>query len=288
MEYALEIRNLTKKYDGFCLDGLNFTLPNGCIMGLVGENGAGKSTTMKLILDMIRPDTGTIQVLGRDHIEASGQIKEEVGVVLDEAGYPDCLTAKQIGKIMEHTYQNWDNAVYNGYLKQLKLPSGKEFGELSRGMRMKLGIAVALSHHPRLLLLDEATSGLDPVVRDEVVDMFSEFTRDEGHSILISSHIVSDLEKLWDYIAFLHKGRLLLCEEKDVLLEQYVMLHTTAAEMAFINPVAIKGKKESAYGVEAIVRRDAVPAGKKISPIGIEELFIFMIKQQEHLSSGRK
>ena len=273
MEYALEIRNLTKKYDGFCLDGLNFTLPNGCIMGLVGENGAGKSTTMKLILDMIRPDTGTIQVLGRDHIEASGQIKEEVGVVLDEAGYPDCLTA---------------NAVYNGYLKQLKLPSGKEFGELSRGMRMKLGIAVALSHHPRLLLLDEATSGLDPVVRDEVVDMFSEFTRDEGHSILISSHIVSDLEKLCDYIAFLHKGRLLLCEEKDVLLEQYVMLHTTAAEMAFINPLAIKGKKESAYGVEAIVRRDAVPAGKKISPIGIEELFIFMIKQQEHLSSGRK
>ena len=281
MEQALEIKNLTKSYSGFCLDGLNLTLPSGCIMGLIGENGAGKSTTMKLILNMVHQDSGTIQVLGKHQEEDSQAIKEEVGVVLDEAGYPECLTAKQIGRMMTHTYQNWDKDVYDGYIKQLRIPWDREFGELSRGMRMKLSIAVAMSHHPRLLLLDEATSGLDPVVRDEVVEMFGEFTRDERHSILISSHIVSDLEKLCDYIAFLHKGRLLLCEEKDILLEQYVMFHGTASEVSAIRPSAIKGKKESAYGVEAIVRRDAVPAGARLTPISIEELFIFMIKQRE-------
>ena len=144
---------------------------------------------------------------------------------------------------------------------------------------MKLGIAVAMSHHPKLLILDEATNGLDPVVRDEVLDMFSEFTRDETHAVLISSHIVSDLEKICDYIAFLHKGKLLLCEEKDVLLEQYGILHCTAEQLRELNPAAIRGKKESAYGVEAIVQRDAIPLGMNISPVSIEELFVFMAKE---------
>ena len=195
---AIDIKGLTKTYADFTLSNLNLTLPSGCIMGLVGENGAGKSTTVKLILDIIKKDSGSIKILGKDNQEDIKCIKEEIGVVLDEVGFPDCLTAAQIGKIMENTYQNWDNAVYGDLLKKLSMPTKKMFQEYSRGMKMKLGIAVALSHHPKLLILDEATNGLDPVARDEVVDMICEFTRDESHAVLVSSHIVTDLEKICD------------------------------------------------------------------------------------------
>lgn len=278
---ALEIKNLTKTYSDFRLNNLNLTLPSGCIMGLIGENGAGKSTTIKLILDIIHRDSGSITILGRDNRENISLTKEEVGVVMDEVGFPECLTAKQVAKIMKHTYKNWDDAAYGKYLKDFSLPMNKEFADFSRGMKMKLGIAVAMSHHPKLLLLDEATGGLDPVVRDEVVDMLGDFTREESHSILMSSHIVSDLEKLCDYIAFLHKGELLLCEEKDVLLERYGVLHCTAEELRELDRAAVKGKRENAYGVEAMVERAAVPAGMSVSPIGIEELFIFMVKGEK-------
>lgn len=276
---AIEIRGLRKVYDGFELAGIDLTLPSGCIMGLIGENGAGKSTTIKLILDMIQGDGGTVTLLGKDSRERSALTREDIGVVLDEMGYPDCLTVKQVNKMMKGIYRNWQEEVYFGYIKKLGLPENKEFKDFSRGMKMKLGIAVALSHNSKLLILDEATSGLDPVVRDQVVDMFLDFTREEDHSILISSHIVSDLEKLCDYIAFLHKGRLLLCEEKDVLLEQFGILHCTREQLMEIEPSAIKGKKETAYGVEVIVRRDAVPEGFSLSPVGIEELFVFMVKE---------
>jgi len=276
---ALEIRGLTKEFDGFKLDNLNLTLPNGCIMGLIGENGAGKSTTIKLILDIIRKDSGTITILGRDNQNDIRLTKEEVGVVMDEAGIPECLTATQVGKIMHHTFANWDDTEYTRLLKRLSIPEKKSFKEFSRGMKMKLGIAVAMSHNARLLLLDEPTSGLDPVVRDEVVEMFSEFTRDESHSILISSHIVSDLEKLCDYIAFLHKGKLLLCEEKDLLLSEYGIIHCTAQQLNELDSAAVLSKKESPYGVEAMVKRSAVPDGMMIIPISIEELFIYMVKE---------
>ncbi len=215
---ALEIKGLTKAYRDFRLDSLDLVLPSGCIMGLIGENGAGKSTTIKLILNTIRRDAGTITIMGKDNRKNVQLMKEDVGIVLDDVGFPECLTGKQVGKIMRNTYRNWDNKAYEDYLRKFSVPMDKEFKDFSRGMKMKLGIAVAMSHDPKLLILDEATSGLDPVVRDEVVEMLNEFTRDEGHSILISSHIVSDLEKLCDYIAFLHKGKLLLCEEKDALL----------------------------------------------------------------------
>lgn len=278
---ALEINNLTKSYPDFTLDHLNLTLPCGCIMGLVGENGAGKSTTIKLILDMIHRDSGTITIMGKDNQDGLRVTKEELGVVLDEVGFPECLTAKQVDAIMKYTYRNWDSSMYFEYLKKLAVPEDKEFKDFSRGMKMKLGIAVALSHDPKLLILDEATSGLDPVVRDEVIDLFSEFTRDEQHAILMSSHIVSDLEKICDYIAFLHKGRLLLCEEKDILLEQYGIIHCTAEQLRELEPSAVCGKKESPYGVEAIVRRDAVPLGMNISSVNIEELFVFMAKGEQ-------
>lgn len=276
---ALEIKNLTKSYPGFTLDNLSLTLPNGCILGLVGENGAGKSTTIKLILDMIRKDSGTVTILGRDNGDSIELIKEEIGVVLDEAGIPECLTVTQIGKVMKHTFRNWDEAEYTRLIKKLGLPDKKPFKDFSRGMKMKLTIAVAMSHNSKLLILDEATSGLDPVVRDEVLEMFSDFTRDENHSILISSHIVSDLEKLCDYVAFLHKGKLLLCEEKDCLLAEYGLIHCTAEELNQLPSEAVLYQKENPYGAEAMVKRSAVPDGIAVSPISIEELFVFMVKE---------
>lgn len=275
---AIDIKGLTKTYADFTLSNLNLTLPSGCIMGLVGENGAGKSTTVKLILDIIKKDSGTIKILGKDNQEDIKCIKEEIGVVLDEVGFPDCLTAAQIGKIMENTYQNWDNAVYGDLLKKLSMPTKKMFQEYSRGMKMKLGIAVALSHHPKLLILDEATNGLDPVARDEVVDMICEFTRDESHAVLVSSHIVTDLEKICDYIAFLHKGELLLCEEKDVLLTEYGIVHCSSESIQEIAPSAIIRKKETAFGVEAVIKRKDIPSGLDYSPVSIEELFVSMVK----------
>jgi len=276
---ALEIKNLTKTYLGFTLDNLNLTLPSGCIMGLIGENGAGKSTTIKLILDMIHKDSGSVTILGKDNGDSIELTKEDIGVVMDEVGIPECLTVKQVGKVMKNTFHNWEDGEYYRLIEKLALPGNKQFKEFSRGMKMKLGIAIALSHNAKLLVLDEATSGLDPVVRDEVVEMLSDFTRDENHSILISSHIVSDLEKLCDYIAFLHKGKLLLCEEKDQLLAEYGLIHCTAEELQRLPSEAIKYKKENPYGVEVMVLRNAMPTDMTVRPISIEELFVFMVKE---------
>ena len=276
---ALEIKNLTKSYPGFVLDHINLTVPGGCIMGLIGENGAGKSTTIKLILDMIRKDSGSITILGKDSSDHIELLKEDIGVVLDEVGIPECLTVSQVDKVMGYTFRNWDRKEYARLVQKLALPENKPFKEFSRGMKMKLGIAIAMSHNSKLLILDEATSGLDPVVRDEVMEMFNDFTRDEDHSILISSHIVSDLEKLCDYVAFLHKGKLLVCEEKDQLLAEYGLVHCTADELQELDDDAVVYKKENPYGIQAMVRRSAMPANAKISPISIEELFLFMVKE---------
>ena len=273
---ALEIEGLTKHRDGFSLSGINLTLPSGCIMGLIGENGAGKTTTLKLVLDMIKKDGGTVRMLGKKSSEIS---REDIGVVLDEVGLPSCLTAKQVDKIMQRAYKNWSSEEFFAYLGRLNVPEDKAFSTLSRGMKMKLGIACALSHKAKLLILDEATSGLDPVVRDEVIDILLDFTREEEHSVLISSHIVSDLEKICDYIAFLHKGKLMLCEEKDRLYEQYGIIRCDESALLKIEPSAVIGKRVSSFGAEAIVRRDAVPAGMSIAPVGIEELFVFMVKE---------
>lgn len=273
---ALEIRGLTKHFADFTLDNLNLILPGGCILGLIGENGAGKSTTIRLILGMLRADSGTVTVLGQDSRENPVLTKQDIGVVLDEVGIPECMTPKQVGKVMANVFLRWNAETYQGLLARFSLPENKKFKEFSKGMKMKLGLAVALSHEAKLLILDEATGGLDPVVRDEVVDMLAEFTRDETHAILISSHIVSDLEKLCDYVAFLHKGKLLLCEEKDLLLSEYGILHCKPEELP---EEGILHKKQNAYGVEAIVRRDAVKPGTALSPISMEELFVFMSKE---------
>ena len=271
---AFETHNLCKQYSGFTLNDLNLKLPSGTILGLIGENGAGKSTTIKLLLGMTQPDSGTFSLLGQAQPDM-----EDIGVVLDEPGFPLCLNPKQIGKVMAGIYRRWDSTAYTNYLTRFSLPENKKYSGLSRGMKMKLAIAVALSHHPKLLILDEATNGLDPMVREEILDLFNDFTREEDHSILISSHIVSDLEKICDYIAFLHKGQLMLYEEKDALYQRYGRIICSREDFETLAPGAIKGKKESPYGVEVIVYRELVPAHWKLVPVNIEDLFVFMAKE---------
>lgn len=273
---ALEIHGLTKQRGSFALQGLELTLPAGCIMGLIGENGAGKSTTIRLILDSLRRDSGTVAVYGKDNRALTALEWEDIGVVLDEVGLPEYLNAAQIGRMMAGIFTRWQPEVYAEYLRRFGLPADKPFRDYSRGMKMKQGLAAALSHQPKLLLLDEATSGLDPVVRDEILTIFEDFTRDESHAVLLSSHIVSDLEKICDYIAFLHRGRLLLCEEKDRLAEEYGILRGGADGL---DPAAVCGKRVTPYGTEYLVRRGAVPAGTTLGQVGIEELFVFMAKE---------
>ncbi|EWM54924.1 ABC transporter ATP-binding protein [Ruminococcus flavefaciens] len=274
---ALNINNLTKKYSGFTLENISFSLPQGCILGLIGENGAGKSTTIRSILGSIKYD-GDIEILGQ-HISA--ELKERIGVVLDEVGFPDKLNANDINRIMKNMFSNWDENRFNEYLGKFGLPKNKAFADFSKGMKMKLGIAVALSHNAELLILDEPTSGLDPLARDEIIDILNDFTRDETHSILISSHIVSDLEKLCDYIAFLHKGRLMLCEEKDTLLEQYVFINITEEQLAELDENAVKGKRSNKWSTEAIVDRNMIPQTFITKPVSIEDLFVFMAKEED-------
>nr|WP_317414041.1 ABC transporter ATP-binding protein [uncultured Solibaculum sp.] len=275
---ALELRHVTKSYQDFVLQDINFTLPSGCIMGLIGENGAGKSTTIKLILDCVRRDSGEILVLGKDNRKNFSQTKEEIGVVLDEAYFPESITVKEVNAVMRHTYRRWNETQYFSYTDRFSLPRDKSFREFSRGMKMKLAIAVALSHEAKLLILDEATGGLDPIARDEILDVFREYTRDEQHSILLSSHITSDLEKLCDYIAFIHKGKLLFCQEKDRLQEIYGLLRCSKEDFATVQKEAVLGYRDSGYGIEALVDRKKIPAGMRADYATIEEIIVFLAK----------
>ena len=275
---AIEVNGVSRAYPGFLLDHISFSLPTGTILGLVGENGAGKSTLMKLILGMIRADSGSVSVLGYNDLRANPKIREDLGVVMDESCFPAVMKAAEIGTMMSMIYRNWDERDFEHLLAVLGIPKDKMFGKLSRGNKMKLGIACALSHHPKLLILDEATSGLDPVVRDELLDILLDFTRDESHSILMSSHIVSDLEKACDYIVFLHEGRILLSGEKDLLLEQYGKVCCSRERFAQISSAAVIGKRETDYGVECIAGREALSGAMKVQPVGLEELFVMMVK----------
>ena len=280
MNNAIEVRGLCKSYPGFKLDNLNITLPSGYILGFVGENGAGKSTTIRLLLDLIRRDSGEISVLGNDPAQADASWKNDVGVVLDSMGLPSLMKADMIGKVMADAFTRWDNEKFNYYLDRFDVPRDKRFMDMSNGTKMKLGIAIALSHDPKLLILDEATNGLDPLVRDDVNEVLMEFTREDNHSIFISSHIVSDLEKICDYIAFLHKGKLMLCEEKDKLSSEYGILSCSEDDLKTIDPDAILHVSKNAYGCRAVVRRDSIPDGMTTDQITIEELFILMAKEE--------
>lgn len=272
---ALEIKNVTKKYKGFTLDNINLTLPSGCIMGLIGENGAGKSTLIKAILGMIKYD-GTISVLGAEGNAELLNAKQDIGVVLDQSYFPDGINVKQVNSIMKNTYENWDENEFFGYIDKFSLPLDRAFKDYSRGMRMKLSMAVALSHKAKLLILDEPTGGLDPIVRDEIVDILYDYTRAEDHSVLMSSHILSDLEKLCDYIAFIHEGKLVFVDEKDALTERYGIVNCSEAEFEFIKDAAV-GVRKNGYSVQALVDRKKA-AGIKTESATLEEIIVFMVK----------
>lgn len=280
-ENAIQIENLTKVYPKFTLQNLNLTLPTGCILGLIGENGAGKSTAIHLMLKLLERDSGKVELLGTD-IDAPEFIsrRNDIGVVLDEVGFPAQLNARQLDRIFSDAYARWDSERFFTLLRQFSVADDKPFQAFSRGMKMKTGIAAALAHGAKLLILDEATNGLDPVAREEVLEILTDFTRDETHSVLISSHIVSDLEKLCDYIAFLHQGKLLLCEEKDRLLENYGVLQCTEEMLAALPKEAIIGQKVGKYGAEVLLRREFKPNGAQLLPCSIEDLFVYMVKEE--------
>lgn len=279
---VIEMKQVTKTYGDFTLDNINLVLPQGTILGLVGENGAGKSTSIRLIMDAIKADSGTISVLGTlNQSKEFAALKQDIGVVLDEAYFPEVLNAKNINQILKDTYIRWDEAVYFSYIKRFQLPLDKKFKDFSRGMKMKLAIAVALSHDPKLLTLDEATGGLDPIVRDEILDIFNEFTRDETHSILLSSHIVSDLEKICDYIAFLHKGRLVLCEEKDSMMEKYAVSKLTREQFESLPGDAVIGKKRTGFGYEVLVKKDQINPAFPVERTTLEDIILFLTKEDK-------
>ena len=285
MTNAIELSHISKRFNGFAIQDLSLTVPSGTICGLVGENGAGKSTTIRLLMGALRPDSGQAPALGVDAASPEFRhAKEDIGVVLDEAYFPESLNALQVGRIMSKTYRRWDGSAYGSFLRRFELPEKKAFKDFSRGMRMKLAIAVAMSHSPRLLVLDEATAGLDPIVRDQVLELFNDFTRAEDHSILISSHILSDLEKLCDYIAFLHQGQLLFCDEKDQLLETYGIFTDSAEQLDCLLPEAIVAREANGYGgVRALIRRDQAPAGFQLERPTVEDIILFTVKGAKHL-----
>ena len=249
---AIELSHVTKHFPGFTLQDLSLTVPSGTICGLVGENGAGKSTTIRLLMGALRPDSGTCTVLGADSAAPEFlSLKEDIGVVLDEAYFPESLNALQVGGVMAKTYRRWDGKQYQNYLTRFGLPEKKPFKDFSRGMKMKLAIAVALSHSPR----------------------------QEDHSILISSHILSDLEKLCDYIAFLHQGRLLFCDEKDRLLEEYGIFVGTADQVNSLQDGAVVARENSSFGgVRCLVKRALVPAGWALERPTVEDIVLFLVK----------
>ena len=279
---CIRVSNLCKDYGSFQLKNVSFNLPQGCIMGLIGENGAGKSTTLKLLLNLLKKDGGEIALFGLDPAKQEHKIKEQIGVVFDENFFHDVLRAKDIPSIMRPIYANWDDRLYDSLCARFQLPAEKRIKEYSRGMKMKLAIAAAMAHHPRLLLLDEATSGLDPIVRNEILDLFQEFIQDERNSILLSTHITSDLEKVADYITFLHQGKLVFTLEKDLLVDQYGVLHCGAAVFDTLDPADILAWRREAYQYKVLVR-DRYQAEKKypqalVSPAAIEDTMLFYVK----------
>ena len=272
MDTILRVENLTKKYAGFQLDHISFDLPKGTIMGLIGENGAGKSTTINAILDMIKKDDGTDTFWGPE-LSSSKKLKEDIGVVFDGVNFYETLTPAKVGKISEKAYKQWDEYLYRDYLKRFGLPLDKEIKTLSKGMKMKLCIAVALSHKPKLLILDEATSGLDPVMRDDILDVFLNFVQDENHSILMSSHITTDLEKVADYITFIHQGKVLFCKTKDELRYKYGIIRCGAAVFDQIDKAEILAYRKDDYQWNVLVA-DKEKARKKYKAAVVDDATI--------------
>lgn len=278
MENVLEIKGLCKKYDGFSLENVDIALPKGTITGFIGENGAGKSTTIKAILNLISTDAGEIRVFGMDSKTDEKAIKERIGVVLEDGGFPNTFTAENVNVFMRSIYNSWEEETFWSYIERLQVERKKKIKDYSKGMKMKLAIAAALSHHAELLLMDEPTSGLDPIVRDEVLELFYEFLEDENHTVLLSSHITSDLDKIADNIVFIHQGEILLSEEKDVLLESYGILQCTEEERKELDQQAIYAVRKTELHTEALVRRAKAPESFSLQPANIEQIMLFLTR----------
>ena len=281
---AAALRGATKHYKTFALGPVDLAVPAGSILGLIGENGAGKTTALKLLCGAIRPDGGSVELLGGS--PADPAIRARIGVVFEDAYFPDCFNAACVGKSMAGIFgKRWGTAKFDALVRRFELDGSKKIKEYSRGMRMKLSLATALAHDPELLILDEATAGLDPVVRDEILDEFLAFACDEQHSILISSHITSDLEKAADYIAYLHQGKLLLCEEKDRLLEEYGRLVCSEAELSAVDASFLAGVRRGKFSCEALVKHRARFAAAyphlTVERVGLDDIMVFINRAEK-------
>lgn len=281
MENCIELKNVTRSYNKFALKDVSFAVPTGSVMGFIGENGAGKSTTIKALLGLIRPDSGSITVLGEDAGKLSPETKEKIGVVFDSLTFPRELNAKQLDKVLSGIYKQWDSEKFYGYLTRFELPLNKKLKSFSRGMEMRVSIAAALSHDPQLLVLDEPTGGLDPVMRSEILDIFLEFMQDESHSILMSTHITSDLEHIADYITFIHKGEIVFTEERGEMLEKHRILKCTDEELAEIAKEDIIGMRKGRYSNEVLTASaEKYPHITADAP-SIEEIMVYYVKDEK-------
>lgn len=282
MDYILNIENLSKKYEGFTLQEVNFAIPKGVIMGLVGENGAGKTTIIKLILNLIKKDAGKIQVFGLDYLQEELEIKERIGVVLDESGFYGDLRGKDIDLIMSNIYKNWSHSDFSYFMEKFELPFNKPIKDLSKGMKIKLSIAIAMSHKPDLLILDEPTSGLDPIVRNEILDIFLEFIQDEEKSILFSTHITSDLDKIADYITFVHRGKIVFSKDREELLDNYGVVKCRQEDLVKLDKEIVVGSQQNRYSHEVLIKDRQLAQVKYkdmiIDPVNIEEIMLFYIR----------
>lgn len=287
MNYALKLNNVTKTYKNsdFSLKKVSFSLPSGSVMGFVGENGAGKTTTIGCILQTLFKDSGTIQILGREMTDANVEIRENIGVVYDGDNFPGYLSAEQLSNIMNGIFKQWDDKLFQNYINSFHLSKKQKIKTYSKGMTMKLALAVALSHHPKLLILDEATSGLDPVMRDEILDVLLEFVGDEDHSILLSSHITSDLEKIADYITFIHNGKIILTETKDNLIYNYGILRCKEKQVELIEPEDIIVYRKRDYQTDILVSNMSIAErkypGVVIDHVTIDEIMLMLVKGNE-------
>ncbi len=284
---AIVIDKLVKQYKDFTLDNISFQVPRGTIMGFVGENGAGKTTTIKAVMDLIRTDGGSITVLGSDSRQLPKKIKSQIGVVFDGSNLHDNLNCRNINLVMKNIYPNWNEGTFRNYIKRFDLPESKTIKEYSRGMKMKLSIAIAMSHNSKLLILDEATSGLDPMVRDEILDIFLEFIQEEDHTILLSSHIISDIEKIADYVTFIHKGKIVFSESKDNLIYQYGIIRCRKEDVASIDRSYVVGIRENSFGAEVMIRnKDKFLRHNRqfsIERSSIEEIMLYVSRGKERV-----
>ncbi|MGN0386308.1 MAG: ABC transporter ATP-binding protein [Lachnospiraceae bacterium] len=284
-ENAIEIKDLTKKYDGFTLDHVSFKVPRGSIMGFIGQNGAGKTTTIKALLNILKFDEGSIRLLGMDSVKDEVEIKENIAAVFDEIPFHESFCALALGKMFKGLYKNWNEDTYFAYLDRFGLPRKKKIGDFSKGMKMKLQIATALSHGARLLVMDEATTGLDPIVRNEILDIFREYLQDEENSILMSSHITSDLEKIADGITFIDKGKILLSGYKDDIMESHGVIKCTKEDYKNIKKEDFISARVNDFGVEIMVCDQG--AAKKAYPdlmlekTTLEEIMLFYVNRDK-------